>query len=91
MRTRKRDQHIRRTSTLIERLLPIGEVEIEKILLTVEIGLPAGEALPDVLCFEPFSRCTVLAIGLQSMNNHSSLGVGEKLGVVWEVLDDPEG
>ena len=64
MRTRKRDQHTRRISTLIERLLPIGEVEIEKILLTGEIGLPAGEALPDVLCFELFSRCTVLVISL---------------------------
>ena len=61
------------------------------ILLAGKIGLPAGEALPDVLRSEFFTGRAVLVIGLQSMNDHSSLGVGEELGVVREVLDDPEG
>ena len=62
-----------------------------KIWLTREIGLPVGESLPNVLRLEFFSRSAVLVVRLQSTDENSSLGVGEELGAVGEVLDDPKG
>ena len=62
MRTRTEEQYFRRTSALIEK--SIKEVGKDKMLLTREIVLPVGEALPDVLCLEFFSGRAVLTICL---------------------------
>jgi len=91
MRTRIEVRRFRRTSTLIEKNSPTKELEKGRILLTREIALPVGKALPDVLRLEFLSRRAVLIIGLQSANNNSSLGLVEEFGTVGEVLDDPEG
>ena len=60
-------------------------------MLTRDVGLPVGDTLPDVLRSEFFSCGAVLIIGLQSTDDQTSLGVGEELGAIWEVLNDPEG
>ena len=59
-------------------------------MLTREIGPPVGKTLPDVLHLEFFSRSAVLIVALQSTNDHSPLNVGEELGIVREILNDPE-
>jgi len=61
------------------------------IMLTCDIGPPISKALQDGLELEFFARCAVLIIALQTANDKGSFGLGEKLGTVGEVLDDPEG
>jgi len=90
MKSRIDNRHTRRTSTLIERIWSIGGVGEETNLLTRGVGLPVGQALPDILHPEFFSGRAVLIITLESTNNNSSLRLGEEFRAVGEVLDDPE-
>jgi hypothetical protein len=52
--------------------------------------LPVEERLEDHAELEVLSRCRELIITLQAADDDNALRLGEELGCVREVLDDPE-
>ena len=59
--------------------------------LTAQPRLPVQQTLEDILPPEVLPRGAELLVGLQAPDDDRALRLGEELGRVWEVLDDPEG
>lgn len=59
-------------------------------ILTADPGLPVQKTLPDVLELQILAGRTELVILLQTANNDGALLLGQELGRVGEVLDNPE-